>query len=102
MSNVQTNIADVDIYSANTYFSGYGHYRIEIEVVYKRQHKTFKHTTTNMEAIDNAKEAGLESWEDKVKILYDTAEDHIIEQIEEWKQQIDYQTTMIESTTQET
>lgn len=75
---------------ASAAFSSYGHYTVEVELEYKGECKTFKKTTTNTEAIDEAKELGIDSWEAKTQRLYDAIEYAIDDNVQDWMQDVDW------------
>lgn len=82
---------ELNLNSSSATFTGYGHYKVEVELEYMGEYKTFTKTTTDMEAIDEAKELGIESWEDKTKRLYDCIEYAISENVQEWMQDVDFE-----------
>lgn len=75
---------ELNLISATFRLSGHGHYTIEVELEYEGQYKKFKHTTTNVEAIDEAKELGVDSWEDRTKRLYDCIDYAIEDNVQDW------------------
>ncbi len=68
----------------------YGHFQIEVELRYRGQGKTFRTTTTDMEAIDAAIGAEEESWEDSKLIMFETVKPQIEEKIQNWMNDVDY------------
>lgn len=78
------------LFSADKKFTGYGHYQISVELMYRGQEKTFKATTTNMEAIDDSRKAGVESWEEAKIILYEAIQYQIEEAVQDWMNDVDY------------
>ncbi|MDK7376011.1 hypothetical protein QP519_10740 [Weeksella virosa] len=85
------NGTDLNLYSANASFSGYGHYKVEIELEYRGEYQKFTKTTTDMEAIDEAKELGVESWEDSKMRLYECVQHQIEDQVNDWMQDVDWE-----------
>lgn len=76
---------EIEIANMNAEFSGYGHYKVTAEVIYSGKSKIFSHITTNMEAIDEAKEAAYEQGsEAKYQILWGIVESHIEDAILEF------------------
>lgn len=75
---------------ADAKFTGYGHYQVSVELMYKGKEKTFKATTTNVEAIDASREAGIESWEDSKTLLYESVKYKIEDQVQDWMSEVDY------------
>jgi hypothetical protein len=76
---------EIEITNMNAEFAGYGHYKVIADILYSGRSKKFTHTTTNMDAIDEAKEAGVEyGSEAKHEILWGIIENHIEDQILEF------------------
>lgn len=75
---------DYTLVYASATFSGYGHYRVEVELQSEAtgDYHKFSATTTDMVAIDEWKET--ENLEDGYKILFDCIEYAITDEIIEW------------------
>lgn len=82
---------ELNLYSSSPAFSGYGHYKVEVELEYRGKYKKFTKTTTDMESIDEAKELGVDSWEDSTKKLYDCIESKISDSVQDWMQDVDWE-----------
>lgn len=63
---------------------GYGHYHVEVELELDGEYRMFSHVTTNMMAIDEAKELGQDSWSEATLAHYRIVENYIEEQVKEW------------------
>jgi hypothetical protein len=87
---IQIENTDLYINSAQAKFTGYGHYLVTVELYYKNKYKEFSRTITDMQAIDEAKELGIESWEDKAQRLYDAISSKIEDNVNEWIQEINF------------
>lgn len=80
---------ELKLFTADKKFTGYGHYQISVKMLYRGEEKTFKATTTNMEAIDASREAAKESWEESKIILYNTIQHQIEDEIQDWMNDVD-------------
>lgn len=80
---------ELNLYSASASFSGYGHYKVEVELEYCGEYRKFTKTTTDMEAIDEAKELGVESYEDQKMRLYECVKYAIEDQVGDWTWEVD-------------
>lgn len=87
---IQIENTELYINSAQAKFTGYGHYLVTVELCYKNKYKEFSRTITDMEAIDEAKELGIDSWEDEAQRLYDAISSKIEDNVNEWMQEIDF------------
>lgn len=72
---------DFTVTYAAAAFSGYGHNKIEVEVEYNGERKSFKATTTSLDSVEDAKE--LEGQE-KYEALFEIVEYSLGGVIAEW------------------
>lgn len=79
----------LSVISCQEFFSGYGHYKIEVKLFYAGRTKTLKRVTNDLETIDAAKEAGIESWDDKTQILYNAIKTSIEDIVSEWIKEVE-------------
>lgn len=84
------NGRELNLNQASSQISGYGHQTISIEMEYRGEYRSFRHITTNIKAVDHAKELGLESWEEKALALYSLVESSIEESVYEWVKEVDF------------
>lgn len=72
---------DFTVTYANAMFSGHGHNKIEVEINYNGERKSFKATTTKLDSVDDAKE--LEGQE-KYEALFSIVENDLDGKIADW------------------
>lgn len=65
-------------------FSGYGHYKIEVELFYEGKTKSFSATTTNMEGVDEYKDLIQDDYDAALLKLYDMIEFAIQDEVDEF------------------
>ena len=85
--NTYAGDKEVSVNHANFNFAGRGRYNIEVELIYAGNQKTFKSSTTDLEAIDEVKEQTAASelfGEEKYEKLYDLITSDIEESVIEW------------------
>ena len=76
----------VTVGHASAIFSGYGHQKITVDLVYNGETKTFWEVTNNMPGYDAATELeGQEYYE----ALYDLIDRKIEDQVTEWMNEVD-------------
>lgn len=85
------NQPEVELSSARSSFAGYGHHKITVDIKYKGKEKSFTKTTTDLEALEEAKELGVDSWEDGTNAMYEVIANGIEDQISEWIQEVDFE-----------
>ena len=71
--------ATFSIYHSSKKCTGYGHYKLTVEIEYNGDYKEFSAVTTDMEFIDSlTNESNID------ELVYDHIEHRIDEQIAEW------------------
>lgn len=65
-------------------FSGYGHYKIEVELFYEGKTNTFSATTTNMPGIDEYKDLRQDDYGASLLKLYEIIEYQIQDEVDEF------------------
>jgi hypothetical protein len=81
MNTVTINGTELNLFSAQSRFAGYGHQKITVTLELNNERKDFSSTTNNMPAFDEAQE--LEGAE-KELALFNIVEHKIQDQIAEW------------------
>lgn len=85
MQTVTIANTDVELHTAQATFSGYGHYKITVELYKNNEFSKFTATTNNMPAFDEAKE--LEG-EEKELALFNIIDYKIEDEVAEWLENI--------------
>ena len=82
MATIELNGLKIEVYYANALTAGYGHKKIEVELRYKGEYKTFKATTNFMPGYDAAMD--IEDTEAKYVALYELIDTQIEDEVIEW------------------
>jgi len=87
MENLKTfvNNKEIEVIFANATSNGYGHKKINVELCYNGEYRTFTAITNNMPAYDKATD--LEG-EEKRYALYEIIENNIADEVSEWLENI--------------
>nr|WP_317631374.1 hypothetical protein [uncultured Flavobacterium sp.] len=82
MATIELNGLQIEVYYANALTAGYGHKKIEVELCYEGEYKTFKATTNFMPGYDAAMD--IEDTEAKYVALYELIDTQIEDEVIEW------------------
>lgn len=88
MNTLTINGTELNLFSAQSRFAGYGHHKITVTLDLNGEKKDFTSTTNNMPAFDEAQE--LEGFQ-KELALFNIVENKIEDQIAEWIEEIQLQ-----------
>lgn len=82
MATIELQGLSIEVYYANALTAGYGHKKIEVELYYNGEYKTFKATTDFMPGYDAAMD--LEDTNERYVALFGLIEYKIEDEVIEW------------------